>query len=95
MSTELNFNMVYSFIFLSCGLGFVYGLLNWFIIGSIDINPETALKSLSDEERVSFNKDHLKTMVDIHLKIKNVKSTNIRAPKTSFSLSIFTSESSS
>ena len=87
MNNELNLNLVYTFIFVSCGIGFVYGIFNWITITRIELGEKLPE---SDDNRTTITKTHLETMQKIYIDIKNVKNINSREPKIFYGLNIFT-----
>lgn len=73
---DLTFGFSYTFIFGSCILGFLYGIYNWYMVMSIDINRghnhENELKRpLVDQHFDSFGE-----MVKISELIQNVNTIN-------------------
>jgi hypothetical protein len=87
MKNELNSNLVYTFIFTSCGIGFFYGLLNWNTIRNIDLKAKLPE---GDDNRQTITEAHFIKMDNIHFNIKKVSKVNSREPKTFYGRSIFT-----
>ena len=56
--TDLSFSFAYTFIFASCAIGFIFGMVNWFFIKDIDIKTEesTDIEENLLEEKEKMNK---------------------------------------
>lgn len=69
MTIQLNETLVYSYIFISCALGFLCGIYNYIKIISVDISNE----GLNDKEgRVIQTEIRISTMKSIAEKIDQV-----------------------
>lgn len=55
MTYQLSSELIYVFIYASCGLGFLYGIMNWIIVRSVevssaDVGSDTERQNVSDTD---------------------------------------------
>ena len=67
MQIELTFTNVYTFLIISCGLGFLYGLYNWISVMPVDIDEK-----LTGDDRQNINEESLKLMKETSENIQSV-----------------------
>jgi hypothetical protein len=69
MHIELSYNLVYLYIMVSCGLGFIFGIYNWIAVRSI--NTDTQF-SADEPERKNIRPEHIAVMNETSQKIQSV-----------------------
>jgi inorganic pyrophosphatase len=62
--TDLSFSFAYTFVFASCAIGFIFGMVNWFNIKDIDIKMEES----TDKEENLIEKEKEKECNEMMIK---------------------------
>lgn len=68
MIYQINESSAYIFISSSCLIGFLFGLLNWYYVTSIELKNEAS----TNGEIKQINERTLTKLIDFHNKIKDV-----------------------
>jgi len=73
MTTDLSFSFAYTFVFVSCAIGFFFGMLNWFIINDIDIKLEDDSDKEEDllDNKKKAAQESNKIMIETSILIQN------------------------